>query len=433
MKKIHVTTLGCSKNTVDSEVLMGQLEANDFQIINDPQDADVLIINTCGFIQDAKEESIQTIFEALKLKEQDPAKKVYVAGCLTQRYRKEIEKEIPEVDAVFGTEEYRAILNALGKKHAAEDNLHRMRKLSTPRHYAYLKISEGCDHTCAFCAIPGIRGAFRSRTMDSLVDETKKLAENGAREIILISQDTSAYGKDIYGRGSIVDLVERLAQVDGVEWLRILYWYPTNFPTEILRLMRDHDKVLPYIDLPLQHISDKVLRMMRRGETKASIYKLVETIRAQVPNVALRTTLIVGHPGEGEREFRELYDFVREIKFDRLGTFTYSDEEGTFAFTLPEKVEPQVAAERQQEIMELQREISLQNNRRLVGRKELVLIDEYHAPSRTYIGRTYRDAPEIDNEVLISVKDGLRQVPTGRFVPVKIVDVSEYELYGEFG
>ena len=433
MKKIHVTTLGCSKNTVDSEVLMGQLEANDFRIINDPQDADVLIINTCGFIQDAKEESIQTIFEALKLKERDPAKKVYVAGCLTQRYRKEIEKEIPEVDAVFGTEEYRAILSALGKKHAAEDNLHRMRKLSTPRHYAYLKISEGCDHTCAFCAIPGIRGAFRSRTMDSLVDETKKLAENGAREIILISQDTSAYGKDIYGRGSIVDLVERLAQVDGVEWLRILYWYPTNFPTEILRLMREHDKVLPYIDLPLQHISDKVLRMMRRGETKASIHKLVETIRTQVPEVALRTTLIVGHPGEGEREFRELYDFVREVKFDRLGTFTYSDEEGTFSFTLPEKVAPQVAAERQQEIMELQREISLQNNRRLVGREELVLIDEYHAPSRTYIGRTYRDAPEIDNEVLISVKDDLKRVPTGRFVPVKIMDVSEYELYGEFG
>ncbi len=432
MKKIHVTTLGCSKNTVDSEVLMGQLESNDYQVIASPEEADVLIINTCGFIQDAKEESIQAIFEALKLKERDPAKKVFVAGCLTQRYRKEIEKEIPEVDAVFGTEEYNAILRTLGKKHAAEDHLYRMRKLSTPRHYAYLKISEGCDHTCAFCAIPGIRGKFRSRTIESLVDETKKLAEYGAKEILLISQDTSSYGKDIYGSRRIVDLVQQLAEIHGVEWLRILYWYPTNFPLEILPLMKEHPKVLPYIDLPVQHISDKMLRLMRRGETRSSIYQLIDTFRKEVPDIILRTTLIVGHPGEGEKEFKELYDFVRDIKFDRLGTFTYSDEEQTPAYDLPDKVAHEIALERQNLIMEAQKEIALQKNRKLIGTKVSVLLDEFHRSTKTFIGRTYRDAPEIDNEVLISVDSSDVPFQLGEFVDVLIEDASEYELYGKF-
>ncbi len=430
MKNIHITTLGCSKNTVDSEVLMGQLETNRFNVVERPQDADVLIINTCGFIQDAKEESIQAIFEALKLKEDDPAKKVFVAGCLTQRYRREIEKEIPEVDAVFGTEEYNAILKTLGVKHAAMDNLYRMRKISTPRHYAYLKISEGCDHSCSFCAIPGIRGKHRSRSIESLVDETKKLVEHGAKEIILISQDTSAYGRDLYGGQRIVELAEQLQRIDGLEWLRLLYWYPTNFPLGMLELMKDNPKILPYIDIPVQHASDRVLRLMRRGETQQSIRSLLENIRAALPQVTLRSTLIVGHPGETERDFEELLSFVKDIKFDRLGTFTYSDEDHTYAFDLPDKVPHEVALERQQIIMETQKQISLQKNRDFIGRKLTVLIDEWHEQSGTLFGRTYRDAPEIDNEALISLS-GKQPVPAaGAMLETVVEDASEYELYG---
>jgi len=430
MKNIHITTLGCSKNTVDSEVLMGQLETNRFNVVARPQEADVLIINTCGFIQEAKEESIQAIFEALKLKEEDPAKKVFVAGCLTQRYRREIEKEIPEVDAVFGTEEYNAILKTLGVKHAAMDNLFRMRKISTPRHYAYLKISEGCDHSCSFCAIPGIRGKHRSRSIESLEDETKKLVEHGAKEIILISQDTSAYGKDLYGSQRIVELADRLQQIDGLQWLRLLYWYPTNFPLEILDLMKNSAKVLPYIDLPLQHASDRVLRLMRRGETQQSVRGLLETIRTTLPRVALRSTLIVGHPGETEADFEELLSFVKDIKFDRLGTFTYSDEDHTYAFDLPHKVPHEVALERQQIIMETQKQISLQKNRAFIGSEVTVRIDEWHEQSRTLIGRTYRDAPEIDNEVLIPLSAKQPVPASGTTLQAVIEDASEYELYG---
>ncbi len=430
MKKIHITTLGCSKNTVDSEVLAGQLEALQYEVIDSAEAADVLIINTCGFVQDAKEESIQAIFEALKLKEQDPAKKVFAAGCLSQRYRAEIEKEIPEVDAIFGTEEYAEILNTLGERHAALDNIYRMRKISTPRHYAYLKISEGCNHSCAFCAIPGIRGKHRSRTIESLTGEAQKLAEFGAKELILISQDTSYYGRELYKESKIAELADQLQTIDDFEWIRLLYWYPTNFPEEILDLMQTGSKILPYIDMPIQHISSRMLRLMRRGDTRDSLKKMFYTIRERVPDVTLRTTLILGHPGETDADFRELFDFIKDIKFDRLGTFIYSDEENTAAFSLGEKVNREIALERQKELMELQQTISLRKNTERIGRKYRVLIDEFNPETSVFSARTKMDAPEIDNEVVI--QGGNETYKPGDFAEVKIVDASEYELYAQF-
>ena len=432
MKKIHITTLGCSKNVVDSEVLSGQLENRHYEFVDKPQDSDVLIINTCGFIEDAKNESIQAIFEALALKKEDPAKKVFVAGCLTQRYKKEIEKEIPEVDAIFGTEDYSQILKALGEKHAAVDNLHRSRKLSTPRHIAYLKISEGCNHNCAFCAIPGIRGKHRSRTIESLTEESRLLAERGTRELILISQDSSYYGKDIYGKQSIVSLLEKLCEIPELEWIRVLYWYPTNFPLEVLDLMGSGSKLVPYIDMPIQHISEKMLRLMRRGDTRESILKLYDIMRNKVKGLTLRTTLILGHPGEKENDFTELHQFIKEIEFDRLGTFAYSDEDKTPAFTLTEKVPHEIAVSRQTRIMESQRNISLLKNKELVGKKVNTIIDSFDIDTLTYYGRTYRDAPEIDNEVVITVQDSKCQIKPGDFAEVQIEDASEYELYGKF-
>ncbi len=429
MKKIHITTLGCPKNLVDSEVLMGQLETNHFEISDEPESSDVIIINTCGFIEDAKNESIQAIFEALKLKEADPAKKVYVAGCLSQRYRKEIEKEIPEVDAIFGTEDYDSILKSLGKKHSALDNIHRMRKLSTPRHYAYLKISEGCNHTCSFCAIPGIRGKHRSRTIESLVDEATKLAERGAKELILISQDTSYYGRDLYGKQRIIELIEQLQKIDMLEWIRVLYWYPTNFPIGVLDLMKSGSKLLPYIDMPIQHISERMLRNMRRGDTRESLVSLFDKMRSEIPEIALRTTMILGHPGETETDFRELKNFVQDIKFDRLGTFLYSDEDGTPAFSLGEKVDKRLAEERQAEIMEIQRNISLEKNNSYINHEYNVLIDEIDSDAGIMTGRTYRDTPEIDNEVIVN-SENTDHFSTGSFVKVLIDDASEYELYG---
>ena len=430
MKKIHVTTLGCSKNTVDSEVLMGQLDNNKTQIVDSAEEADLLIINTCGFIQEAKEESIQAIFEALRFKEEDPAKSVYVAGCLSQRYRNEIEKEIPEVDAIFGTEEFSKILDSLGLQHSAMDNMYRARKVSTPRHYAYLKISEGCNHTCSFCAIPGIRGKHRSREMDSLVDEARKLAENGAKELILISQDTSYYGRDLYGKSKIVELVQALQDIPGIEWIRLLYWYPTNFPKGILDLMQPGSKVVPYIDMPIQHISDRMLRLMRRGDTRVSLLKLFYQMREQVPQVILRTTLILGHPGETDEDFKELFEFINDIKFDRLGTFTYSDEEHTPAFGLENKVAHEIALDRQKQIMELQQAISLERNQSRIGNTYQVLVDFWQKESGVFIARTNMDAPEIDNEVLIS-GDAKVSKP-GQFAMVEIIDASEYELYARF-
>ncbi len=425
--KIHLTTLGCPKNVVDSEKMMAQLEAHQFEVCESAEDADVLIINTCGFINDAKEESIQAIFEALELKEKDPAKKVFVAGCLTQRYRDEIRKEIPEVDAVFGTEDYQTILKTLGTKHTAVDNILRMRRFTTPRHYAYLKISEGCDHTCSFCAIPGIRGKHRSRPIEELVDEAKRLRDGGARELILVSQDSSAYGRDLYRRPATMHLLEALHKIEYLPWLRVLYWYPTNFPKAVLDLMQE-GKILPYIDMPIQHISEHMLRTMRRGDTRKSIMRLYDLMRTKIPHIALRTSLILGHPGETREDFRELLEFIKEIQFDRLGTFTYSDEEGTASYRLPHKIDEGVARERQEQIMETQRGISLKRNQQLVGSTLQVIIDEYDCENDYYVARTYRDAPEIDNEVLIkNVTNDHMNI--GEFHHVKIESASEYELY----
>ena len=430
MKKINVITLGCPKNIVDSENLMGLLDINHFKLTNDARESDVIIINTCGFINEAKEESIQTILEALELKKEDPAKKVFVAGCLTQRYRKEIEKEIPEVDAIFGTEEYGQILKALGKGHAALDNLQRTRLISTPRHYAYLKISEGCNHTCGFCAIPAIRGRHRSKPIEQLVDEAHRLVENGVKEIIIVSQDTSYYGKDLYGRQAITDLLEKLEAIPDLQWIRPLYWYPTNFPLSVLELMQQSDKLVHYLDLPIQHISERMLRLMRRGDTRESIIRLLKTARKMVPDITLRTTVIVGHPGEQEADFEELLRFAKEIEFDRLGSFTYSDEDGTASYLLPDKVEESVAKERQQALMEQQSEISLQKNQQFIGKELTVLIDELDSVQNIYTGRTYRDAPEIDNEVIIQNAESKARL-IGSMQRVKIIDATEYELYGE--
>ncbi len=430
MKKINVITLGCPKNIVDSENLMGLLDINHFKLTNDARESDVIIINTCGFINEAKEESIQTILEALELKKEDPAKKVFVAGCLTQRYRKEIEKEIPEVDAIFGTEEYGQILKALGKGHAALDNLQRTRLISTPRHYAYLKISEGCNHTCGFCAIPAIRGRHGSKPIEQLTDEAQRLVENGVKEIIIVSQDTSYYGKDLYGRQAITDLLEKLEAIPDLQWIRPLYWYPTNFPLSVLELMQQSDKLVHYLDLPIQHISERMLRLMRRGDTRESIIRLLKTARKMVPDITLRTTVIVGHPGEQEADFEELLHFAKEIEFDRLGSFTYSDEDGTASYLLPDKVEESVAKERQQALMEQQSEISLQKNQQFIGKELTVLIDELDSVQNIYTGRTYRDAPEIDNEVIIQNAESKADL-IGSMQRVKIIDATEYELYGE--
>jgi ribosomal protein S12 methylthiotransferase len=430
MKKIHITTLGCSKNTVDSEVLAGQLETNHFTLVEEAALADVIIINTCGFIEAAKTESIQAIFEALELKKNDPHKKIFVAGCLTQRYKKEIKKEIPEVDALFGTEDYRAILQALGKKHAAMDNLHRLRKLSTPRHIAYLKIAEGCNHSCAFCAIPGIRGKYKSRSIESLVEESRILVERGARELILISQDSSYYGKDLYGKQSITALLRQLHAIEELKWIRVLYWYPTNFPLDVLDLMQDSEKLLSYIDMPMQHISDHMLRLMRRGDSRQSIEKLYHLMRKKIPHVALRTTLILGHPGERDSDFNELHGFIRDMEFDRLGTFTYSDEDHTPAFSFPDKVNAAIANERQEIIMQTQKNISLKKNKQLAGQMVEVIIDDAEQANNVLIGRTYRDAPEIDNEVIINNSNNVVGKRVGSFASVYIDDYSEYELYG---
>lgn len=431
MKKVHITTLGCFKNQVDSDVLAGQLINKDFQIIENPDEADVIILNTCGFIEDAKNESIDAIFEAVELKKKDSNKKVIVAGCLSQRYKTELKKEINEIDGIFGTEDYKGILSALGKNDFHVDNLYNIRNLSTPNHYAYLKISEGCNHQCSFCAIPLIRGKHKSRTIEDILKEAEILATKGVKELILVSQDTSYYGKDYYGQQKIVELLVKLAERNLFQWIRPLYWYPTNFPFKYIEMMSIFPSLIPYLDMPIQHVSDNVLKQMKRAETNKSIVSLYDKIRNKQPEISLRTTIILGHPGETESDFNELKEFVQDIKFNRLGTFVYSDEEGTSAYNLNNKVEQSVAIERKNIIMEIQQEISQALNEQLINSIQNVLIDRYDEENHYYVGRTYRDTPEIDNEVIINDKTFISKL-VGNFLPVKINDASEYELYGEF-
>ncbi len=421
--RVSIITLGCSKNTVDSETLAAYLRAHGVELTH-ADAADTLIVNTCGFIDAAKQESIDVILEALERKREGQLQRLIVAGCLSARYAEELRRELPEVDYFFGTEAYEAIVRAVTGDFRYE--LLGERELSTPRHYAYMKIAEGCDHPCSFCAIPLMRGRYRSRPMEELLAEAQRLADRGVRELILIAQDTTYYGVDLYGKRRIADLIAALGHISGIEWIRLLYTYPSHFPLELLDVMAEHPTVCRYVDIPLQHINDAVLSSMRRGITRRRIEWLLETIRQRVPGVTLRTTFIVGYPNETEERFAELYEFVRQARFERMGVFTYSHEEGTAAWILGDPIPAEVKQHRQQALMELQRTISLELNRSKIGSVQRVLLDECLAPGE-YRGRTEADAPDVDNEVFVRSE---RPLEVGSFVPVLIEDATDYELYG---
>ncbi len=424
-QKISVITLGCSKNTVDSERLMNQLKLNKFDLIDDPEKADSVVINTCGFIDAAKEESINTILSAIELKKQGKIKKVVVTGCLSERYVDDLKQEIPEVDAYFGTEAYESVVHEFGGNLKYE--LLGERIITTPHHYAYLKISEGCDNPCSFCAIPLMRGLHKTKNMDELLSETKSLAEQGVKEINIIGQDTTDYGKEIYGKRNIAELLKNISLLNGIEWIRLLYAYPSHFPDELISEIAENPKVCKYIDIPLQHIADAVLKSMRRGITQRRTKELLYTLREKIPNLTLRTTFIVGYPNETEKEFRELCDFVKDIKFERFGVFTYSIEENTPSFILGDPVPQEVKEERKTELMEIQKEISREKNQNLVGKELKVLIDSIEG--EYYVARSERDAPEVDGEVLIDVKNN--NLKKGEFYNVEIYDCNEYDLFGK--
>ncbi|HTX98695.1 MAG TPA: 30S ribosomal protein S12 methylthiotransferase RimO [Bacteroidota bacterium] len=420
---VHVITMGCAKNTVDSERLLAQLRLNSVAIAPSLEDADIAVINTCGFIDAAKQESIDAIIQQVRRKGSGKLKKVYAMGCLSQRYRIDLSNEIPEVDRFFGTDELADVLRELGGD--LRRDLLGERELTTPRHSAFLKISEGCDNPCSFCAIPLMRGGHASTPMESIITEATLLAGKGVKELVVIAQDTTYYGLDIYGERRLPELLERLCAVEGIAWVRLMYAYPAKFPTDVLRVMAEHPQICRYLDIPVQHIADPVLRSMRRGISSRALRELLETIRARVPGVALRTTLIVGYPGEGEREFEELQEFVREQEFDRLGVFTYSHEEGTTAYPLGDPVLAEEKQRRLNRIMELQQEISERKNAALVGTTQRVLLDRVEGDR--LVGRTERDAPEIDNEVFVTSDSPLR---AGEFCSVRIDDATEYDLYG---
>ncbi len=424
-EKINIITLGCSKNTVDSERLMTQLNANKFELVENSDEADSIVINTCGFIDAAKEESINTILQAVELKKQGKIKKVVVAGCLSERYKDDLLKEIPEVDNYFGTEDYEGVVNAFGGKFKYE--LLGERVISTPKHFAYLKISEGCDNPCSFCAIPLMRGGHKSKPMDDLIKEAESLASKGTKELIIIGQDTTDYGKDIYGKRNLTDLLNKLSEIEGIEWIKLLYAYPSHFPDDLIETIAENPKVCKYLDMPLQHISDDVLKSMRRGITSRRTKELLQKIKKRIPEITLRTTFILGYPNETETEFQELIDFIREIKFDRLGVFDYSIEETTPAFILGDPVNEQEKEKRKDILMSLQREISHEKNKKLVGTKMKVIIDDIQ--DNHYIGRTERDAPEVDGEVIIEPNNTYLNV--GTFYEVDIYDCNEYDLFAK--
>jgi len=428
-KKIHLTTLGCSKNIYDSELLMGQLNGSNAQSVSSPEDADVIIINTCGFIASAKQESIDAILEAERIKQNDPAKKVIVCGCLSQRYASDLKKELPSIDAFFGTEDYQNILQFLnlnGK--SSPEYLYEKRYQLTPSHYAYLKISEGCNHKCSFCAIPLMRGKHRSRPVERIIDEAQQLARKGVKELILISQDTTFYGLDLYNCQRIVDLLKALERIDGLKWIRLHYLYPTTVQDELVEYIGGSGKVVPYLDMPIQHISDRMLKIMKRGGTSKRIVDIFENARSILPNVMLRTTLIAGHPGETEEDFKMLTNFIRKMRFDRLGVFVYSHEENTTAFEMPDL--PQKLIERRfNELMEIQQKVSMEKNRAKIGTTEYVLIDDVNVQNSVASGRTTGDSPEIDGEVIINDFDAAPM--PGSFVNVRITDATEYDLFGK--
>lgn len=424
--KVNIITLGCSKNMVDSEVLSGQLKANDIDVVHESsrRNHNIVIVNTCGFIDKAKEESINTILDQVNLKKKGKLDKVYVTGCLSERYKNNLEEEIPEVDAFFGTMEMPLILKKFNIDYKAE--LVGERLLSTPSHYAYLKISEGCNRTCSFCAIPLMRGQHVSKPIEQLVAEAEGLVRRGVKEIMLIAQELTYYGLDLYKKRELPRLLNALADVKGLEWIRLHYAYPSKFPLEILDVIRERDNICKYIDMPLQHASNNMLKAMRRQITREEITKLVHDIREKVPGICLRTTLITGFPGETQSDVEELKGFLQEARFDRVGIFTYSHEENTSAYDLVDNIPDEEKERRAQEIMEVQQEISLEKNQEKVGKTFKVLIDKKEAGR--YIGRTEFDSVEVDNEVVINAT---KRLPIGEFVNVKITKAYDYDLEGE--
>ncbi|MBT8268150.1 MAG: 30S ribosomal protein S12 methylthiotransferase RimO [Bacteroidia bacterium] len=421
---INVITLGCSKNLYDSEVLMGQLRANDKDVVHE-EEGNIVVINTCGFINNAKEESVNTILEQVQKKERGEVDKVFVTGCLSERYKPDLEKEIPNVDQYFGTTDLPRLLKALGADYKHE--LIGERMTTTPKNYAYLKIAEGCDRPCSFCAIPLMRGKHKSTPIEELVIEAEKLAAEGVKELVLIAQDLTYYGLDLYKKRNLAELLKALVQVEGIEWIRLHYAFPTGFPLDVLDVMKEEPKICNYIDIPLQHISDSILKSMRRGTTMEKTNKLLEDFRKYVPGMAIRTTLIVGYPGETEADFQLLKDWVKDTRFDRLGCFTYSHEENTHAFNLEDDVPEDVKQERANEIMALQAEISWELNQQKIGKKFKVVIDRKEG--EYFVGRTEFDSPDVDNEVLIPAKD--TYLKTGDFYNILISDASDFDLYGE--
>ena len=424
--KINVITLGCSKNVYDSEVLMGQLAANKMDVEHESEkdDANIVVINTCGFIDNAKEESINTILEQAERKEAGSIDKLYVTGCLSERYKPDLEREITNVDQYFGTTDLPKLLKVLGADYKHE--LLGERLTTTPKHYAYLKIAEGCDRPCSFCAIPLMRGKHKSTPIEQLVIEAKNLAKNGVKELILIAQDLTYYGLDIYKKRRLADLLIELSKVEGIEWIRLHYAFPTGFPQDVLDVIRDNDKVCNYIDIPLQHINNEILKSMKRGTSHQKTNDLLKAFRKKVPNMAIRTSLIVGYPGETEERFQELKQWVQDTKFDRLGVFTYSHEENTSAHVLEDDVPDEVKKARQEEIMDLQTHISWGLNQKKIGKTFKVLFDRKEGDY--FIGRTEFDSPDVDNEVL--VKANVTYIKLGDFANIKIEKTDHFDLYG---
>ena len=422
--KINVITLGCSKNVYDSEVLMGQLKASGKDVVHE-QEGNIVVINTCGFINNAKEESVNTILEYMQKKEDGDVDKVFVTGCLSERYKPDLQKEIPNVDQYFGTTELPGLLKALGADYKHE--LIGERLTTTPKNYAYLKIAEGCDRPCSFCAIPLMRGKHKSTPIEDLVIEAEKLAANGVKELILIAQDLTYYGLDLYKKRNLAALLKALVKIEGIDWIRLHYAFPTGFPMDVLEVMNTEPKVCNYLDIPLQHISDRILKSMRRGTTKAKTTELIKQFRTLVPEMAIRTTLIVGYPGETDNDFQTLKEWVKQMRFERLGCFTYSHEENTHAYNLDDDVPEEVKQQRANEIMEIQAQISWELNQQKIGSTCKVIIDRKEG--NYFVGRTESDSPDVDNEVLIDATQVY--LKTGEFVDVVINDAADFDLYGE--
>jgi ribosomal protein S12 methylthiotransferase len=426
-KRVNVVTMGCSKNLVDSEVLLNQLERGKFEVVHDGSGTgfDAVFINTCGFIHDAKQESIDMILDYAEAKKRGDIGKLYVMGCLSERYQKDLEKELPEVDRYFGKFDLKAMVDEL--KVTFQPEYIYERKITTPSHFAYLKISEGCNRSCSFCAIPMMTGRHKSRTIESLVTEARYLAKKGVKEILLIAQELSYYGIDIYGKSRLVDLVNAISEIEGIEWIRLHYLYPTKFPFDILPVMRENPKVCKYVDMPLQHIANPVLKNMMRHVTREETEALIKRIKDEVPGVIIRTTFLVGFPGETEADFEELTVFIEEMRFERLGVFPFSNEEGTYAAqNFKDDVPEEVKQERADEIMEIQQQISAELNREKIGKTFKVIIDRKEG--EFYIGRTEFDSPEVDGEVLVTSENELKK---GIFVNVKITGSEDYDLFGE--